>query len=164
VEVPSAIEIAIGIVMVVGLAGTVAPFLPGLPLIWAAAVVYGLVEGFGAAGITAMTAITVLLAGGVAAKFVLARRRAVASGASRSTLVAGALAGIVGFFVVPVIGFFIGGILGILLAERRRLGDATRAWSSTRAVIAAFGVGVLLEMAAGAGMIGAWALWVGAQG
>ena len=48
----------VAIAMVMGLAGTVLPILPGLWLIWGAALVYGLVAGFGASGWVAMTLIT----------------------------------------------------------------------------------------------------------
>ena len=37
----------IALAMVVGILGTVVPLLPGLPIVWAAALVYGVVEGFG---------------------------------------------------------------------------------------------------------------------
>ena len=146
--------------MAVGLAGTVIPLLPGLPIIWAAAAGYGALEGFGAVGLLAMVAITVLLAGGVTGKFVLARRRASTTGAPTTTIGAGALLGFIGFFVVPVIGFVLGAVLGVLLAERRRLHDWSRAWVSARGVIAGFGIGVLLEIGAGLLMIGCWVAWV----
>jgi uncharacterized protein YqgC (DUF456 family) len=160
---PSLVAILAGIAMAAGLAGTLVPLVPGLPLIWAAALVYGLVEGFGTAGLAVMAVITALMIGGTAAKLVLARRRAAAFGAPRATIAAGALGGIVGFFVVPVVGFLGGLVLGVVAAERRRLGGWTPAWHSATQVIAGLGVGVLLEVGAGVLMIGTWALWVGAR-
>ncbi|MBA3431027.1 MAG: DUF456 domain-containing protein [Actinobacteria bacterium] len=148
------------VVMTVGLFGTVVPLLPGLPLIWVAALAYGLVEGFTLAGVIAMTAITVLLVGGTAAKYVLAGRGASTESAPKSTLAAGALLGFVGFFVVPVIGFLLGALLGVLLAERRRLSEWPGALNSTRRVVIGFGQGVLLEIGAGVVMIVCWAGWV----
>ena len=52
--------VLVAIVMVIGVAGTVLPLLPGLWLIWAAALAYGLVDGFGMAGWISMTLITAL--------------------------------------------------------------------------------------------------------
>jgi uncharacterized protein len=150
----------VALVMAIGLVGTVVPVLPGTILIWGAALVYGLAGTFGRAGAVAMTAITILLLTGTAAKYVLAHRRARVTGAPTSTIAAGALGGIIGFFAIPVIGFVLGGVLGILFAERRRTNDWERAWASTRHVLAGFGIGVLVEVGAGLAMIGCWVVWV----
>ena len=154
------VVVAVALVMAAGLAGTILPGVPGLPLIWAGALVYGIVEDFGTDGLMAMIVITLFLFLGAASKYVLAQRRARTSGAPTQSIVVGALLGFVGFFVIPVIGFFAGAALGVLAAERRRMGEWGRAWRSTRAVIAAFGIGVLIEMAAGVAMIAAWVMWV----
>jgi uncharacterized protein len=150
----------VALVMAIGLVGTVVPVLPGTLLIWGAALAYGLAGTFGRAGAVAMTAITILLLAGAAAKYVLAHRRARVTGAPTSTIAAGALGGIIGFFAIPVIGFVLGGVLGILFAERRRTNDWERAWASTRHVLAGFGIGVLVEVGAGLAMIGCWVIWV----
>jgi uncharacterized protein YqgC (DUF456 family) len=150
----------IALVMAVGLAGTIVPMLPGLLLIWGAALAYGLLGSFGAAGVVAFTVITGLLVVGTAAQYVMAHRSGAAGGAARSSLVLGAVAGVVGFFVVPLVGFFVGAVLGVLLAEQVRLGSWDRAWRSTRAVIRGFGIGLLVELGCGTAMILTWVLWV----
>ena len=48
-----------------------------------------------------------------------------------SVLVIGAVAGIVGFFVIPVIGLLIGFVAGVFAAEMALRRDPTRAWAST---------------------------------
>ncbi len=149
--------------MAAGLVGTVVPLIPGLPLIWAAALGYGLIGGFAFVDAVAMSLITVLLAVGVLAKYVLASRRAGTMRAPRSTLVSGGLLGMVGFFVVPIVGFLLGAVLGVLLAERRRSTDWPMAWVAAKQVITGFGLGVLIEIGAGILMIGCWALWAYAQ-
>ena len=154
----------LALVMAAGLAGTVVPLLPGLPLIWAAALAYGFFGGFTLADAVAMMLISLLLAAGVVAKYVLAGRGGGALRVPRSTLVAGALVGVAGFFIVPVIGFPLGGVLGLLLAERRRSADWPTAWVAARHVVTGFGLGVLLEIGAGLLMIGCWAVWAFAQG
>jgi uncharacterized protein len=150
----------VALVMAIGLVGTVVPVLPGLILIWGAALAYGLAGTFGGPGTIAMTAITLLLLAGTAAKYVLAHRRARVTGAPTSTIAAGALGGIIGFFAIPVVGFVVVGVLGILFAERRRLNAWERAWASTRHILAGFGIGVLVEVGAGLAMIGCWVIWV----
>lgn len=153
------IPVIVGLVMAAGLAGTVVPFLPGLPLIWGAALGYGIATEFGAAGWIAMTLITALLAIGIAAKLVLPKRRAEHTGAPKSTLTVGAIGGLVGFFLVPVVGLPLGAITGVLLAEYRRTSDWAAARHSTKEVAIGFGLGTLAEIGAGAAMIACWVVW-----
>jgi uncharacterized protein len=63
-------------------------------------------------------------------------------------LVLGGLVGIVGFFVVPVVGLPLGFVLGIYLAELQRVGREN-AWPATKHALAAVGLALLIELAAG---------------
>jgi uncharacterized protein YqgC (DUF456 family) len=150
----------VALVMAVGLAGTVVPLLPGLLIIWAAALVYGLLAGFGTAGVAAFIVITTLLVVGTAAQFVMAHRSGAAGGAARSSLLLGGLAGIVGFFVIPFVGFFVGAVLGVLVAEQHRLGSWPAARQVTWAVVRGFGLGILVELGCGTLMVLTWIGWV----
>ncbi|MGH2787127.1 MAG: DUF456 family protein [Actinomycetota bacterium] len=152
--------IVVAATMAVGLLGVVVPFVPGLPLIWLAALVYGLIEGFDGAGVVGMVVITALLVAGIVAKVLIPSHRAVAGGAPRSSIVVAAGTGLIAFFLIPVVGLPVGAVGGLLAAEYRRLNDWQQAWQSTRIVVVGFGVGVLVEFAAGIGMIVAWMLWV----
>ena len=152
----------VALVMAVGLVGVVVPVLPGLALIWAAGLVWALAEGSGAGRWVTLAVMTVLLVAGTVAKFVLPGRSVLATGAPRSTLLAGGAGALVGFFVIPVVGLVVGGALGVLLAESRRLGDTSRAWTSTRGVLLGVGIGVLLELVAGVAMVVAWVVGVAA--
>lgn len=125
------------VVMAMGLVGSVVPFIPGLPLIWIAAMGYGLIEGFEAVGVIAMVLITALMVGGIAIKYALAQKSARKSGAPFTTIAFAGVLGFIGFFVIPVIGFVVGAVLGIFIAERRRLAAWRPAWSSTKAVVLA---------------------------
>lgn len=150
----------IALLMAVGLAGVLLPFLPGLPIIWGAALLYGLLTAFGTVGTTAMIAITVLAAIGIAASFVLPDRAGAASGASRSTRVFAGVAGVVGFFVVPVVGFPLGVCAGVLLAQYQQTADWDAARRSTVAVLKGFGAGLVVEMGAALAMVLVWVAWV----
>ena len=143
--------------MAAGVVGTLVPGLPGVLLVWVAGLAWVLGDGRGAGRWTMLAVMTALMAAGVAAKYVLAGRRAAAVGAPRSTVLLGAAGALVGFFVVPVLGLVVGGVLGVWLAEHRRLRDAVAARRSTRAVLVGVGVGVLLEMAAALAMAAVWA-------
>jgi uncharacterized protein len=150
----------VGVVMVLGIVGILLPVLPGLLLIWAAGLWWTIADGGGATRWTVLALLTALLLTGTVVKYVLPARSAAARGAPVSTLVIGALCGIVGFFVIPVVGLLIGGVLGIYLAEYVRLRDAGRAWTSTRAALVAIGIGLLIELTAGVLMFGVWLLGV----
>ena len=150
----------VAVVMAVGLIGTVVPVLPGLLLIWAAALVYGLADGFGAAGGVAFTLISLLLVAGMSAGYVLPKRAGERSGASKSSMRLGLVGAIIGFFVIPVIGLPIGGALGVLLGEYQRLQSWPAAWTATRSVLGGFGMAVLAEFTAGVAMVGIWVVWV----
>ncbi len=152
--------VLVALAMAVGLVGTLLPLLPGLPIIWAAALAYGLIEGFERVGAVAFAAITVLSVAGMVAGFVLPHRRVAAKGAPASTVAAGVMLGIIGFFVIPVIGLPLGAVAGVVLAERARTADWATAWSTTKDLLVGFGIGVLVEFTAGVVMVGCWLAWV----
>ena len=150
----------VALAMVVGVVGTVLPFLPGLPIVWAAALVYGIVAGFGTVGWISFALITLLAIIGMVLGFTLPHQRLGRGGAPRSTVLIGLIAGIIGFFVVPVIGLPLGAILGVLAAERVRTHDWDRAWASTKNLIVGFGLGAAVQLSAGMAMIVTWVVWV----
>ena len=144
------------VAMLVGLAGTIVPAFPGLVLVAGAALVYGAVEGWNP---LAVVAIVALFVAGTAAGVVLPSRAAGGAGAARSSLALGAVLAVVGFFVVPVVGMPLGGALGIYLGERSRTGAHDLAWRATAATLKGFGIGALVQLAAGILMIGVWLVW-----
>ena len=75
------------------------------------------------------------------------------------TLVIAGLAGIVGFFVVPVVGLLLFFLAGLFLAEYVRLRDPRRAWRSALAALKGTGLGMLAEL--GLALL-ASGLWLGA--
>ncbi|MBW3594614.1 MAG: DUF456 domain-containing protein [Actinobacteria bacterium] len=150
----------IGLAMVVGIAGTILPFLPGIPIVWAAALVYGVVAGFGPVGWTSFAIITALGVTGMVAAFAVPQRHVQAGGAPFSTTVAGVIGGIIGFVVIPVIGIVVGAVAGVLVAERLRTRDWSRAWTSTKRAIVGFGLGAAVQITAGLLMMGTWIAWV----
>ena len=153
----------VAVAMAVGLVGTVVPVLPGLLLVWAAALVFGLADGFGAAGGVAFTLITLLLIAGMSAGYVLPKRAGERGGASKWSLRLGMAGAIVGFFVIPIVGLPIGGALGVLVGEYQRLHSWPAAWAATRTVLGGFGLAVLAEFTAGVFMVGIWVVWVVVQ-
>jgi len=150
----------VGLVMAVGVVGCVVPALPGLLLIAAAALVWALYEQDPFSWVVFAAMIGVLGVGTVA-KYVLPARDLAAVGAPRSTMLIGAVAAVVGFFVIPVLGLPIGGVAGVFVAELRRCkGDRAAAWRSTWVTIKAVGLGILIELAAALVAVAIWAVAV----
>ncbi len=146
-------------VMVIGLCGVVIPLLPGLALIWATALVYGLVVGFGAVGVAVMLVLSGLVALSVVKSVVVPRRAAASSGASGWSQLGGVAGAVIGFFVIPVIGLVIGALVGLLVAEAINKGNWSDAWTATKATARGFGLSVAIDLTLGLAMIVVWTIW-----
>ena len=146
-------------VLLIGLLGTVVPFLPGILLMWGAVIAYGFLVGFGPVGVIAVVGATLLSIAAVAIGFVVPARLADESGAAGKSQVAAIIGGIIGFFVIPVIGFIVGALGGIAISEYLDKGDPDLARQSTIAVAKGFGVSALAQIAAGFLILTVWALW-----
>lgn len=151
------LEVVCALVMAVGLFGVVIQILPGTLLILGAILVWATETQTGVGW--AVLAVAVL---GVAVawvgKYVLAGRGLKKAAVPNRSLVIGGLAGVVGFFVIPVIGLPLLFVLGIYVAEQIRLRDRGKAWVSTKAAIKATGITILVELAGAMVAVGAWVL------
>ncbi|WFB06875.1 DUF456 domain-containing protein [Streptomyces sp. LX-29] len=144
-----------GLVMLLGLIGVVVPGIPGPPIVWAAVAWWALTETTRLAwGVLAVATAVLLL--NQAVKWLLPARRMHGAGITRRTFLLAGVAGIVGFFVIPLIGAPVGFVAGIYGAERQRLGGHGEAWASTRTVMRAIGTSVLVELCACLIVVGAW--------
>jgi len=148
-------EVLVGAVIAVGLVGVVLPILPGSLIIGAAIALWAYDTGGTAAWLVLGVALVALLAGALG-KWVVAERHLRGAGVRRSAMVVAGLAGIVGFFVVPVVGLFLGFVGGLYAVERRRKPHAD-AWRSTVAALRASGLALLVELA---GALVAAAVWL----
>jgi uncharacterized protein len=146
----SVVVALVALAMAVGVVGTVVPLVPGLALVWAAVLAYGLIEGFGTIGTVAFSLVTVFAIAGALAGWVVPARVAGAAGAARSSIVLGLVAAIVGFFVLPVVGLPVGGVAGVYAG----------ALQPTRATIAGFGLAALVQFALALAMTVTWVVWV----
>jgi uncharacterized protein YqgC (DUF456 family) len=149
-------EALIAVACAVGIVGTILPVVPGSLLIGGAIVVWAIVEGGALAWATAASCVLVLAAGYALTVWIPGRRMS-AAGIPTLTLVAGALLGLVGLFVVPLVGLPMGFVLGVYLAERVRLGSHTSAWPSTVEAMKGTGLSVLIGLAAAVVATGIWA-------
>ena len=121
------------LVMLAGLAGTLLPVVPGLPLMWLAMLGYGWFTGWQAYGFTALlvTGLVVLLS--MVLDYVASAVGAKKFGASRPGLFGAVAGGLLGFIFSGfnplglILGIFLGALALELLVSRRDLGAALTA-------------------------------------
>ena len=151
----------IALAIAVGLAGIVVPVLPGGLLVIAAIGVWAFVENTTVSWVTGGIA-AALFATAEIIKYTWPVKRMRRAEVRTSVLVIGALAGFVGFFVIPVIGLLIGFVAGVFAAELAIRRNLTRAWASTVHALkgVALSVGVELTGALLATITWVVGLWV----
>lgn len=151
--------VLVGVTLVVGLCGVVFPVLPGLLLMWAAALVYGFAVGWSSLGIGVMVVLTILTAAGFVTGILVPKKAAAESGASGMAQVGGLVGAIIGFFVIPVVGVIVGALVGLLVVEYLRNDDWALAWTATKGTARGFGLSILIDLALGMTMLVLWAIW-----
>jgi uncharacterized protein len=151
-------EVAIALVMLVGLVGIIVPLLPGSILIWLATVAWACVGDEPTALRWVVAGIATVLIGTalVLATTMPARSAAGAKGPPWLPWIV-ALGTVVGFFVAPVVGALLGGPVAAFVAETIRLRDARAGWRSAMRALRGWGLGVGVELVAGVLVIGCWA-------
>lgn len=149
----------VALAIAIGLVGIVVPLLPGLLLVYAAILVWAVVEHTLTSWITLAVA-TVVVGATTAVKYLWPVRRMRAAEVPTSTLLAGAVLGVVGFFVIPVLGLAIGFVGGVYLAELARRRDQRRAWASTVHAVKGVALSVGVELAGGLAAAVIWLLAV----
>ena len=137
----------VSVVIAVGVVGILVPLLPGTLLVWAAIAVWAVLERSTESWVV-LGVVTALLGTGVAVKYLWPARRMRAADVGGRTLAAGAVLGIVGFFVIPVAGLLVGFVLGVYLAELVQRRDQRRAWASTVHAVKGVALSVGVELVA----------------
>ncbi len=153
------VTVLCGLVILLGVVGSAVQVLPGPVLVAVATLVWALVQQTWI-GWTAFAVAALVLAGGQVLEWLLAGRVLVRAKIPRATVLLAALAGVVGFFVVPVVGlplFFVGALFLVELARLRTVGAA---WPSTVTALKAVGILVLVELASSLVAASAWGLAV----
>lgn len=149
------LELLVGLAVLVGLVGIVVPVLPGSLLIGAGVLVWAAVTNTTAGWLVFAASATLLATGALVTWFVQARHTRAAGVPGRS-LVAAGIAGIVGFFVIPVVGLLLFFPLGLFLAEYARLREPRRAWASALVGLRATGLGMIAELGLALAAAGVW--------
>jgi uncharacterized protein YqgC (DUF456 family) len=154
------ITILAGLMMLGGLLGAILPILPDVVLIWAGALLYGLVVGWGENGTWFFGAISVLGLIGLLSDAWVSGAGARQGGASLISTLGGLLVGLVGIFVAGPLGFLGGILLGTYVLEYTRHQDPELALKATLGMGLGYGASFIVKFLLGLGMIGAWIAWL----
>ena len=125
--------IVAAVLVVIGLAGTILPALPGVPLVFVGLIIAAWIGDFQKIGWPTLTILAVLTALAIAADFIATLLGAKRAGASKLALAGAAIGSIVGLFfgLLGIFVFpFVGAVVGELIA-RQRLNQAARVGVAT---------------------------------
>jgi len=151
--------VLVAVAIAVGLVGILVPLLPGTLLVWAAIAVWAVVERSTQSWMV-LAAVTAILGSGVLVKYLWPVKRMRAADVGTRTLAAGAVLGVLGFFVIPVVGLPFGFVLGVYLAELVQRRDRRRAWASTVHAVKGVALSVGVELIAAMVATAVWAVAV----
>jgi len=149
--------VLVALAIAIGLVGIVLPFLPGTLLIYAAIAVWAFMVR-GTVAWVVLGVVTVVLGASLLVKYLWPARRMRAADVSGRTLAAGAVAGVIGFFVIPVVGLVVGFVAGVYLAELAHRRDNKRAWASTVHAVKGVALSMGVELAGGLLATAAWVI------
>ena len=150
-----------GLAILVGVAGTVIPVLPGSILIALSLLSWAIWGGAGAGGWVVFGVGMIFVVAGTAASAVLTGRKLKEHRIPNRSVVVGLVLAVVGMFMIPVVGLFVGFAAGLLLSEFRRTRNLRTALTTSWAALKATGLGMLVEfglacLAASTWVIGVW--------
>lgn len=154
------VTVIAGLLLAVGVAGTIFPILPGSVLTIVTLLGWAWLLGSSASWTAGLLGVAFALIG-MSASFVLTGRKMRRERIPNGPVLVGVLFGVVGMFLIPVVGLFVGFALGLLLAELVRRRDLPAAARASWEALKSMGVGMALEflfasLAATAFVVGAF--------
>ncbi|MBU3706158.1 MAG: DUF456 domain-containing protein [Mycobacterium sp.] len=147
--------ILVALAIAIGLAGILVPLLPGTLLVWAAIGVWAVLQR-STEGWVVLGVVTAVLGVGMLIKYLWPAKRMRAADVSGRTLAAGAVLGVIGFFMIPVAGLPLGFVAGVYLAELVQRRDRRRAWAATVHAVKGVALSVGVELTAALLATAAW--------
>jgi uncharacterized protein YqgC (DUF456 family) len=159
IDIPLLIKAATFTVMLAGM--LVLAFLPGLVIIWAAALGYGLAAGFGILGWIVFAILTVLMIAGSVIDNILMGRSAHKEGAPWWAVLLALMAAILGSILIPipVIGGILAGLVTLFGIEWIRRKDWRKALASLKGLAIGWGWAFVIRFIIGMIMISLWLVW-----
>jgi uncharacterized protein YqgC (DUF456 family) len=154
------IKVLISATMLVGLFGLVIPIFPGNVVMWVAALIYGLVFGFGTSGVIIFGMITLLTIGAMLGDNVLMGAKAREKGASWVSIIMALGAGVLFTLIFPPLGGIIAAPLVLFAAEYLRLRDHGQAIQVMRGLLVGWGWAFVLRFGVGVLVLILWLVWL----
>jgi uncharacterized protein YqgC (DUF456 family) len=151
------------VAMLVGLIGIVLPVIPGTIIIFLAALLYAVFDGFQAVGWPTLVVLGLMTVVATTADIWASSFGAKVGGASGWSVVVGLVAGLVGFIVFSLPGAIIAAILGVLLTEILRLGDWRQALKAGGGWALGWALATVAQLGLGLAMVAIF-IWQVLQG
>jgi len=134
------------VLMVVGLAGVVLPFVPGVPLVWLGLFIFASATGFKTISLLVVIIFLILTVALTALDFLAPMWGAKKYRASKWGVIGSFLGAIVGIFTLGVWGIIIGPFLGALVGELIAGRGKKQAFKSALGALVGFLVGTLVRL------------------
>lgn len=145
--------------MLFGLFGLIIPIFPGNVVMWLAALIYGLIFGFGRLGGIIFAVITLLMLIAVFSDNILMGARAREKGASWGSIILALVSGVIGTLILPPIGGLVAAPLVLYLMEFQRLKNEEQARQVVKALLTGWGLAFFVRFGIGVVMFALWVSW-----
>ena len=140
------------VMMLLGMAGTIYPALPGLALLGSGMLLAAWLGDFASVGTAALVAIGVLAVFGIVMENLAGFLGAKKSGASRQALIGAFIGGLVGMFL-GLVGAILGPIVGAVIGELQARRSLPQAGKVGVATLIGFLAGTLIKIACAFAML-----------
>jgi len=158
------LQVVILLVMLAGLFSLLLVIMPGLTIIWLAALIYGILSGLNLTSLLIFIAISGLMAFGNVVDQLLMGAKAKQSGASWTGILLSMAAAFIFSILMPPFGGLIAAMIVLFTVETLRLQNWRKAGESTKEMAAGCATAVVARLGIGLLMIGLWLLWVWLSG
>jgi uncharacterized protein YqgC (DUF456 family) len=155
-----ALQVVIAVVMLMGVASLFLVIIPGLTVIWLAALIYGILTGFTISSGIIFAVMTALMLFGNVTDQLMMGARAKKSGASWTGVVLSTISALVFSILLPPFGGLIAALVVLFAFEAIRLKDLRQAGGTTSQMAVGCAGAILVRVIIGLVMIGLWVLWV----
>lgn len=145
------LAIVSGLIILFGIVGSIAPFLPGPPLAWIGLLIYAGFTKFEYASVTGVAILGILTLINILFNIFAPAMAAKGYKASKQSAWGAIIGGVVGIFILGPftgpIGIFIGPFLGAFIGEYIAVADTDKAWKAARAALIGMLVGAVFQIA-----------------
>jgi uncharacterized protein YqgC (DUF456 family) len=151
-------EVVIGLVMAIGLVGTIVPVLPGVTLVWGAGLAWAILDGGDFLHWSLFAVMTIFFISAHALGIYLPSKTTSGPENPKWTFLFASLCAVIGFFVVPIIGVPLGFIVGVFIRQLIASREFHRALGATGKTLRALGIVVLVQCACAIAIAATWAI------